>query len=87
MTDLVVYVVYRHPTDWPDRVVVRRTYPMGRPADDRPVQPDPQEPGLFLDAYVCLCDSLWQARGMLPPGLTRLPRDPHDEPQIVEVWL
>lgn len=26
-------------------------------------------------------------RELLPPGLTRLPRDPRDEQHILEIWL
>ena len=31
--------------------------------------------------------TLDEVRGMLPRGLTCLPRLPHDDPKIVEVWL
>lgn len=32
-------------------------------------------------------ESLNAVRDQLPPGLTRIDRDPNDEPQIVECWL
>lgn len=36
---------------------------------------------------VLLADTLDELRADLPPGLTRLERDPTDDPVIVEVWL
>jgi hypothetical protein len=32
-------------------------------------------------------DSLEDARGLIPDGLVRMPRDGRDEPQIVETWI
>jgi hypothetical protein len=37
--------------------------------------------------FVFSHDTLEELRELLPPGLTRLDRDPGDPPQIVEVWL
>jgi len=34
-----------------------------------------------------IAGSLHAVRDRLPPGLSRLCRDPHDDPNIVEVWL
>lgn len=31
--------------------------------------------------------TLESVRAQLPPGLHRMPRDPNDEPQIVESWI
>ncbi len=33
------------------------------------------------------CDSLEEARAKVPIGLYRMPRDPSDDPVIVETWL
>lgn len=36
---------------------------------------------------VLVADTLEELRGLLPPRLTRLERDPNDDPVIVEVWV
>jgi hypothetical protein len=36
---------------------------------------------------VLLADSLDELRNSLPPGLTRMERQPNDDPVIVEIWL
>jgi hypothetical protein len=33
------------------------------------------------------CRTLIEARAKIPPGLYRMPRDPSDDPVIVESWL
>jgi hypothetical protein len=71
-TLLFMYTVYRFPSDYPDKWVVRRwaVYAGG---------PVPGQAVVF--------DTLERARTSLPPGLCRLERSPRDEPQIYEVWL
>ena len=34
-----------------------------------------------------VADTLHALHAMLPPGLTRMPADPADDPVIVEIWL
>ena len=43
--------------------------------------------GLTPDKSCELCDSLREARNVVPRGLTCLSRLPQDDPTIVEVWL
>lgn len=71
---LDLYVVYRNPREFPGQFVIRR-----QTADRGSVTIDPQPTavGPTLDAVL----------SMLPPGLTRLERDPNDDPCVVEVWL
>ncbi len=71
---LLMYTVYRKPSDFPDSYVVRRwAVSAGAVA---------AETGLW-----CLADSLEGARQSIPPGAFRLDRNPADDPVIVEVWL
>jgi hypothetical protein len=44
-------------------------------------------PTLRPTRFVMTHDTLEELRGVLPPGLTRLARDPNDLPEIEEVWL
>lgn len=37
--------------------------------------------------FVMTHDTLDELRTMLPPGLSRLTRDPNDPPEIEEVWI
>lgn len=70
---LEIWTIYDHPTDYPDHFVVRKNI-IG--------------PGrVWADLKCRLFDTLEAARESLPPHLTRLHRDQHDEPQIVETWL
>lgn len=46
------------------------------------VRPEPR-PTRFVMTH----NSLEEIRGVLPPGLTRLARDPLDVPEIEEIWL
>jgi hypothetical protein len=71
---LGIFTVYHNPLDYPGKFVVRRSVvSAGRVVTDR----DP----------LAVVWSLEQARAAIPRGLTRLPRMPEDEIQIVEVWL
>ena len=71
---LETYTVYRNPADYPGRYVVRRfVCAAGRPI------PDPTP--------VSVSTSLTDARNAIPGRLVRFPRDPTDEPAIVETWL
>lgn len=72
-TDLPMWVVYERPRDFPAHFVVRMHVvgPGGRTR--------------FGEAR--LATTLADARKLVPPGRTRLPRVPADDPVIVETWL
>lgn len=70
--NLVMFTIYDHPRDHPNSWVVRR-WVVRRLA----CRPDEMR----------LAGSLEEARDLLPPGVTRLPRGPDDDPRIVETWL
>ena len=67
-----MWTVYDHPVDHPEHFVVRRFV----------VTPDGA-----LPAESVLADTIEQARGSLPPGLYRLPRQGDDHPSVVETWV
>jgi hypothetical protein len=71
---LTIYVIYRNPSDYPGKWVLR--------AQDagagRTVTP-------HQDCFVC--DTLEQARECVPPGLVHMPRHPDDDPVIYETWI
>lgn len=81
MSDDVVmrqYVIYRFPSDYPGKYVVRgwsivrggeSTAPV---ADEKPL---------------AVVDTLEEARQAVPPGLFNLGRYGADEHQVVEVWV
>jgi hypothetical protein len=69
-----LYTVYENPADYPGKFVVRRfTIEQAHAVADR----DPWFIG----------DTLHDARNSLPQGLTRIDRDPNDDPVILETWI
>lgn len=73
---LTMWVVYRHPSDYPDSYVVRQWV----------IPRDGSQPRAeFLPAVVAA--TLADARLAVPFGLTRLPRYDADDRAIEEVWL
>lgn len=71
VSGLDIWTIYRHPRDYPDKYVARKTVvPPGTPTND-----------MFI------AGSLDEARALLPRGLHRMPRSAEDDPVIVEVWL
>lgn len=70
---LLIWTVYDHPLDFPDWFVAR-------PHIIRPKTSGP------LPMHLMARD-LNVLRAMLPDGLTRLKRDPNDDPFILEVWV
>jgi hypothetical protein len=70
---LVMWVVYRSPSDYPGKFVVRRWSIA-----------DALEPELKPEGVV---DTLEEARDLIPPGLVCLDRLPSDDPVIKEVWF
>lgn len=74
---LDMWVIYDHPTDYPEHWVVRRWHV------------DLQAPGRIIadvDAWK-LADSLHEARVSVPSHLHRIDRLTGDDPRIREVWL
>jgi hypothetical protein len=70
---LPIYTVYRNPSDYPDKFVVRRWESLPVPKPDA--------------TPLAVCDSLEQARAAVPEGLTLLDRAQADDPVIVGVWF
>lgn len=73
---LFTYTVYDSPADYPGRFVVRRfrVIPNSEPLPD----PEPFYIGTDLEA---VRDKLERF------GLFKIPRDPQDDPVIVETWI
>jgi len=68
-----MWVIYNQATsDYPGRWVTRLHLSLPNPEHTR---------------FVLLRDTLQDIRDALPPGLTRMNRDPNDDANIVEVWL
>lgn len=70
--ELVIWTIYLNPLDAPGKFVLR-------PWTIRDGKPVPGEARIYED--------LDEARAQVPPGLSRLDRNPVDEPQVVESWI
>ncbi|HEV3443734.1 MAG TPA: hypothetical protein VG099_03775 [Gemmataceae bacterium] len=70
---LSLWVITYHPSDFPKKFVLREHRVSGT--------------WQFFMNECILCDTLDQARRMLPAGLVNIGRYPDDDPVIVEVWL
>jgi hypothetical protein len=71
---LALWTIYDHPTDFPNHYIARLFHV--------------DKQGSRATATVVAADSLEALREPLRNiGLTRLPRDPNDDPVIVETWL
>lgn len=70
---LGMWVIYDHPSDFPDKFVARRFY----------VGP---KVILASDDFVS-SETLHGVRALLPDGLHNRGRHQHDESQIVETWV
>jgi len=68
------WVVYDHPSDYPQHFVVRR-WSWSR------------EEGIQPSHDCSLHHTLEDARAAIPDGLFRLPRHAYDDPVILEVWI
>jgi hypothetical protein len=75
MRILNIWTIFDHPHDHPNMVVARRFE----------VEQGNSEPVSTQD--VRLGSSVEEVRRLLPPGLSRIPRDPGDSPGVVESWL
>jgi len=71
-SELLVYAIYKHPTDYPDVCRIWHT-------DSMPPRPDKN---LFAQGK-----TLKEIRAKLPPGLTCRPRWKNDDPAILEIWF
>jgi hypothetical protein len=84
---LFVYTIYRSPSDYPGRYVVRRSRVAA-------IGGDPSD-GWTMDNFGVeheiapwfVCDHLVQAQLSIPSGNELLNRYDDDDPAIVEVWL
>lgn len=73
LTELAFFTVYKNPSDYPGKYVVRRT----RVAAGNEL----------IDANASVFDTLEEARAVIPAGLYRIARHPTDPPAVVEVWF
>lgn len=73
---LPVAVIYRNPSDYPDKYVLRMSYA----CKDGTVRLAPEP--------LAVVDTLTQARAAVPPQQDYyMPRQPQDDPVIVETWF
>ena len=70
---LEIWTVYEKPRDWPEGWVTR-CFRVG-----------PGHHGEPGEAF--FCTTLEDARKCIPPGLYCMPRQPNDDPVIVETWI
>jgi hypothetical protein len=71
--NLVIWTIYRHPRDFPDKWVLRgQEIACG---------------GVRVHNTCFVANTLEEVRAHVPFGDLRLERDPHDDPAIYEVWL
>lgn len=73
---LPMWTVYKNPSDYPGKFVVRRAASIATP----PFALHDRKP-------LIVCDSLEQARAAIPEGAHNLSRMPGDDPNIYEVWV
>ena len=73
MTNLAMWTVYDHPTDYPDEFVARKFVVGCGTIDATP--------------ELLTADTLNELRAKLPIGFICTRRMPDDDPKIVEVWL
>jgi len=70
---LTMWSVYDHPSDYPDAFVARKFEARG---------------GITVaTSDMFTAPTLNELRRLLPPGLVCFPRNPDDDPVIVETWL
>ncbi len=72
-TRLVMYVIYDHPKDFPDKFIARRW-------EDNGGEPVPCN-------VVKVGETIEEVRAALPAGLACFTRYPSDDPVIVETWM
>lgn len=72
------WVVYDHPTDYPDCYVLRKQMSVFVPGE---------LPFETKDAACRVSDSLDELRAFVPKGAINLGRHQDDDPVIIEVWM
>ncbi len=71
---LSMWVVYDHPTDFPDNIIARRWVIVG--------------PLFYATEETIKTDDIETMRNdMIMRGLTVLQRSPTDDPKIMEMWI
>lgn len=70
---LEMWTIYERPADYPGHFVARKSFV--------------NEHGAFATSDALFAQTLESLRAKLPPHLFCIPRQPGDEPSIVEVWL
>lgn len=75
------WVICRNPADFPGIPYIVRRWVR------RTLMDGVEEDGFYPTGEHRPCATLADARDAIPPGHTRLERDPDDEPDIVECWL
>jgi hypothetical protein len=70
---LEMFTIYRHPSDYPDKFVVRRFLVTDKPNPDK--------------TPCAVCNNLNDARAAIPFGMVCVDRQPSDDPVIIETWL
>jgi hypothetical protein len=73
ITILEMYVIYHQPKDIPSPYVLRK-WNLG-------------DEGLKTEGEFATGETLDEIRSLLPNYLIKLPRDPNDDPVIVETWI
>lgn len=73
---LSLWTIYKHPRDYPQHYVARRSEIGGQPGS-----------GIKITDDMFTADTLNELRALLPLGLVCIPRLEHDDPVIVEVWM
>ncbi len=72
---LQVIVIYKYPTDYPDKFVAREQ----RVWNDGQIE--------SKDELFAMGDSLDEIREKIPQHLVCLQRNPEDAPSIIETWI
>lgn len=86
---LEMFVIYAHPSDYPNGFVVRRSVIGG----DRKCptcaadQPHVNDRCPLFDMVAQYAPTLEAARALVPPFKTLVPPFPGEDPAIAEVWL
>ena len=75
--NLTIYVIYDHPTDYPEHWVVRH----------HTIIPGEARPCVIAVGPPTLHNTVDDARASLPPGLYNLPLFPNEDPKIFETWI
>ena len=69
---LTIFTIYEKPRDNPEGFVVRRWE---------------VESGMQKPCEAWRAQTLSEARLIVPRGMVRMPRDPQDDPAVVESWI